>query len=843
MLKIDKQFDSIDDFRTSTGIGTGDICHTCGYYAPGDGGGAAYRIVCEDKGTYTDDGGEIIELTGSVPSDTAKAYYGVMLYTGEMVNVLQFGAKRTKVSIGDLADLRDDGIAIQKAIDYVKSKITASTTDGFTVESTSFRIPAGTYYLKTQIKFPPYLQMYLEGNVQFISFVDEGDTQLFALSDNDFIKIDKEDDAYYTGELFARKTPDFYAEKKSTDGESTGDCGEMGDFFVYRKGAVKICYDYDSEEDTIINPFADKFPAPATAKTACISGPGVLMITNKTRISDGNNLKIPAFCCGLEIGDRRNRFKESTTAAYNCLKISNVKLCYFNIGLLAHPYNYYSDIFENLEFFQNNIGYCLGTYSFSEIMSTDSNGNMARIVGETSHATGEMLHFRDTLFTGNYVDCRFLVSGSTHTFTECHFDFSNCVFHTPFRTCIYVKSCHIEGTGKKVIRNYFPANEATSHLLTDFNSRSDDYPLYEFYGILYAKPIKNFRGVVQERDHVQIYISDSDIGDYYYSPLPLFVFENYSNTEKSLGHLNSFVSLRNNSLHNGASCPISYVTSKRNDQVYSGFMLPHCISADGVKDTNVSILAEGNREWVGFTNENHVHNYRFVSYRTLANKYPLFQNVQYSDENGWTGVTLDTTGLGNSSIQLSARHGERIRLYDNNSKAFSFATDVYTDDEYDQAENSYFVIAFDDTVSCRKGEMFRIACVCNEIPVNAKHTRTQDSEDYFEYENLTYKVYVTEYDKDGNALGEEFAYDLPFNNKTTAVEMAYSASNYYENACSAAAKHYVRHADAAKIGFKLKVIVPKTNYISFFSDRFALNALFVENDRVVWGPCALGSDN
>lgn len=101
-------FNSIEDLKNSTSasLKEGDICETLGYYTPGDGGGAKYRITYNPG--VVEDGGLVHYLSYS---DTLRAE----IILEDSVNVHQFGA------VGN--GIVDDTKAIQTAMDNAESRV------------------------------------------------------------------------------------------------------------------------------------------------------------------------------------------------------------------------------------------------------------------------------------------------------------------------------------------------------------------------------------------------------------------------------------------------------------------------------------------------------------------------------------------------------------------------------------------------------------------------------------------------------------------------------------------------------------------------------------------------
>lgn len=143
-----RTYETVADMAADAELSTGDIVNTLGYFARGDGGGNAYRIV--SAGTGTRDDGAYLWLPG--PSRQAEALFphGIMCDR-------QWGASNTQSA----ADNRD---ALAKFLDYVARRtlddannIAATVYGGYEIDDT-VTIPNGAAYGEA-------LTIYFEGKL------------------------------------------------------------------------------------------------------------------------------------------------------------------------------------------------------------------------------------------------------------------------------------------------------------------------------------------------------------------------------------------------------------------------------------------------------------------------------------------------------------------------------------------------------------------------------------------------------------------------------------------------------------------------------------------------------
>lgn len=547
-----KTFNKVIDMIADTTLTAGNICETLGYHEAGDGGGARYTVVVPEDGEVAN-GGSVITLaaTGANNENLVARF----MDEGKPVNVLQFGAKNTYKYFNDRNILpRNDSTAIQAAIDYTNEKLFANVGSYNTENVMRIVIPGGHYFIQDQIWMPPYMQMQLDGNVLFDSFVDARNEELYRYDaeTNEFIKIeDIKDD---NGEIVRTADSQIFEEKEvfartndfcGKDRHSTYD----DEYYVFKKGTLKICHDFENKSldikdgngnvvgtvnyNSIRSPFIrseidynsdgeavgiafhkHRTVEGASTEREVFCGTGKLTIMNKTYVNKSKNeKKRPCYQCGIEIGSTEEyagmkkydteTFPNISTNSlatpykhfgYNNLRFSNLVINNFFIGFLSNAHSFYTNVFKDTEFFDNTIAFQHGVYSENELISEENVTPSIGILGLTSVDCGEMNHFRDCLFTGNDIDVNILLSAFSATFTSCHFDFDSCIFRASYRTNLVVDKCHIEGVGKRLRDKYFPLGTVVTEEMTNrFNNRATENYLDEFVGILYAKPITKFK--------------------------------------------------------------------------------------------------------------------------------------------------------------------------------------------------------------------------------------------------------------------------------------------------------------------------------------------------------------
>ena len=94
------QLPDVESLKSSRGVGEGTLAATLGFHAPGDGGGALYR-VCQIDGDTQPNDADVLELSDGLAA---------VLTESEAVNYWMFGAE------GD--GQNDDGVQIKRAHEF-----------------------------------------------------------------------------------------------------------------------------------------------------------------------------------------------------------------------------------------------------------------------------------------------------------------------------------------------------------------------------------------------------------------------------------------------------------------------------------------------------------------------------------------------------------------------------------------------------------------------------------------------------------------------------------------------------------------------------------------------------
>ena len=795
---------------------------------------------------------------------------------GRPVNVLQFGAiniyakvenKKGTDPYTDKAD-RNDAIAIQKAIDYTVNKLmlyeklTADSEIYSTYNINTIIVPGGNYTIKSQINMPPYIQFYLTGDVQFYSLVRDAHLGgVYELKKNDTegngssysfeevkLPADKFKQMPSDTEFFAKN--DFMAgeDKLYVYGS------DKDEYYVYKQGVIKICHRFD-ENGKLINPYnvgdVKRYVISPSVNSEVFYGNGSLTILNKAYLvvneNDQEVYKSPYFGCGIEIGsteDNIRYYSEKSTIkekklSYENLRFSNLKITQFHIGILQHGYSFYSSVFSDVEFFDNDIAFQFGVYGEKEDMGS---GN---IIGEVNINAGELSHFRDCLFTGNKISVNTMISGLSATFTSCHFDFENCLFRTAYRTCLMVDKCHIEGTGKELKKAYFPNGEVSEFTLSAFKDRAKKNPLDEFVGIIYARPIVKFDGSREEqRSYVDLSITSSRIIDTFTLPWSNFSYYNGAGATDCDGHFRSRLYLNNNRYAFANSSPVCFLTTKEDGIVQSGFLLseyPERELAEGEVGTekdavqNVPVISRDSTEFGGFISASAARkNHRFLSNRTLENKYPYFQNVCVEDEK-IEGLSINLDNAGGSEVILSKTGSydsyNPFAAYVGNDANCLRIKDIYkstneTDGGNDVAQPYVTFSLNNDMIDCKKGDVISAALVTDVIAFNSYHY--YDMETYVKKEIQTPLKHRIHFIEICDGVEKKYSYET-----LTCI-------NTEENHCfdfcypsTSTCMHTVHNKKAQRVRVEIDFYVPIifTDQVITTSSYTSLMAILVEKNK------------
>ena len=849
-----KIFNTVEEMRSATELAVGDICETLGYYATGDGGGAKYTVTAGEASECNDM--SIISLVSK--GENNGTLVARFMDEGKPVNVLQFGARNYYSSLSNniVPVDRNDSTHIQFAIDYTDGRIDDVVGNKYYNAINTVIIPAGNYVICDQIKLPPYMQIQLDGDVCFYSFVTADDNvTLYKYNPEGvdetgnktyFSKLTSDDNVYLMDEVFIKNERPSY-EEQATEAEDYR-IKYDNEYFVYKKGILKICYSFD-ENGFVRNPYTIKHPngnsvkrfnIPPYVNTEVFCGNGSLSIHNKMNVNvkrtegkEQDVIHAPCYICGIEVGS----FEEFSSVAkydlnskgktfyrgsspiktspesfeYSNLCFSNLKICCCRVGFLSRAVNFFSNVFSNNEFFQNEIAFQFGIYGEDEVFesSADATNGTVGIVGQIGHDCGELTHFENCLFTGNKVSVNILLSAFNATFTSCHFDFENCVFRAAYRTKLIVDKCHIEGTGKALGNIYFPVGTAvTEQMMEDFNDRAGKDHMDEFVGILYAKPVTRFGGTVAEQySYVDLDITSSRIIDNTYLPWSMFSFYNSGNATESDGHHRSHLYLNNNTYAYGPYYPLCYFTAEKDGIVHSPFLLSEFpeVECNALTEKqavqNVPVVSRDSNEWASFFSADKPRgNHRFLSNRTLALKYPYFQNFTGDRNNNISGITLDENKFDDLEVILDTDSTNPFYKYNDNAKIIKIK-DIYkectTNEQVDALKNykPMFTISLDDDlVKCEKGDTLTVALVTDIVSycsyaksgINGAAPAVEDIMN-------THNVEYVEYDKDNNILGT-YRYDVVGTAKPNS-ECLFDVTYPSTSAC----RHTVKNEDTVKV--------------------------------------------
>lgn len=170
-----KCFDTVADIKNNTDLRNGMICHTNGFYEPGD-NGAGWYVISDDA---TANEMDIIECRNGLFA---------VLIENEGINIAAYGCK-TDGSY-------DCSTIINYAIEKVRATFNAAQ---FNSKICNIDFPSGTYRIDNTIEVSPFCKLRSNGNVKFDCHVNNGACMMLSAKEGDYIEPSSGREEWFAG--------------------------------------------------------------------------------------------------------------------------------------------------------------------------------------------------------------------------------------------------------------------------------------------------------------------------------------------------------------------------------------------------------------------------------------------------------------------------------------------------------------------------------------------------------------------------------------------------------------------------------------------------------------------
>ncbi len=316
------------------------------------------------------------------------------------------------------------------------------------------------------------------------------------------------------------------------------------------------------------------------------------------------------------------------------------------------------------------------------------------------------------------------------------------------------------------------------------------------------------------------------------------IIETYYNSgtaTKTDGHHRSRVYLRNNKFSFPNSSPFSYNSYKTDGIVHSGFLLSELSEIDmeslGENTVytgnevcpNIPVKSYDNDIWGSFSDaSSSIGNHRFLSNRTLENKYPYFQNIELDGEK-INGITIINTGSNMPVEYITDELADPFVKYDADAKVLVIE-DVYcVVDDSSNAEGTPHIVTIsldNDEIECRKGDVLTAALVTDMVTSNSVINTSGGG--YEEKQSrMSHHIKFVELDSNGSPIAT-YDYEVPY--RVGEVADMYQFRDTYP--CTSACRHVINNNSTKKVKIVIEyyrsVIITDFEMSTSYSQLYAI---------------------